>query len=619
MNNFTHTQFLGSTARRYSPFKYSLVSMTIMLMLGCAGPSEQVKDKSSEPKKNELVVASKPKETSQSALYIEAESEAKPQTLDKLLDQVKAHRVSGASIDLQRETAFAPSFQRSSIVQPSYFPKPVNTENYHHVDENGVNVVSSDPVSTFSIDVDTGSYSNSRRMLNQGNLPPNDAVRLEEFINYFDYQYDVPKNTEQPFSVNTALATAPWNNERHLLRIGLKGFEAVNTGDKGSNLVFLLDVSGSMNQPNKLPLLKQSLAMLSKQLDEKDSVSIVVYAGASGVVLEPTKGNRTATITRALGELSAGGSTNGVAGIQLAYQLAEQAFIEGGVNRVVLATDGDFNVGLVDHNALIELIERKRENGIALTTLGFGDGNYNDHLMEQLADAGNGNYAYIDNINEARKVLVDEVDATMHMIAKDVKIQVEFNPATVAEYRLLGYENRQLANEDFNNDKVDAGEIGAGHTVTALYELTLQGSQSLYNDTLRYGTDKHQDSKLGDELAHVKLRFKQPDSDKSELISRTVTKEQVSDFDKQDEDFRFAVAVAGFAQLMKNSKFTQDLDYQWVIDTANNARGDDEFGYRSEFVKLARSADSLKSTAIISSNNVDTFKKVYPVTPLVNQ
>jgi Ca-activated chloride channel family protein len=596
--------------------------MTVALVLGCAGPNENVTAKNTpqETKRENIEQPPQRKEGKEISVNIESEPATELHASDELQANAIVYDVAGASMsEFKAKRSYANVLQSHAVVQSGYFHEPIHTENYHHIEENGVKVVTSDPVSTFSIDVDTGSYSNSRRLLNQGALPPTDAVRVEEFINYFDYQYDAPQNVEQPFSVNTALATAPWNQERHLLRIGLKGFEPIQTDNKGSNLVFLLDVSGSMNQPDKLPLLKQSLVLLSKQLDEKDSVSIVVYAGASGVVLEPTKGNRTATITRALGQLKAGGSTNGAAGIELAYQLAQQAFIDEGVNRVVLATDGDFNVGLVDHDALIELIERKREEGIALTTLGFGDGNYNDHLMEQLADAGNGNYAYIDNINEARKVLVDEVDATMQMIAKDVKIQVEFNPNTVAEYRLLGYENRQLADEDFNNDKVDAGDIGAGHTVTALYELTLKGSQALYNDKLRYAKSGTEGGELGNELAHVKLRFKQPDSDKSQLISQVVTKEQVVNFDDQHDDFRFAVAVAGFAQLMKNSKFTQGLDYQWVVDAANKARGYDEFGYRSEFVKLVRSADALKSSTILSSNNTSVEERVYPHHSLSNQ
>jgi len=340
--------------------------------------------------------------------------------------------------------------------------EPLDRENYKHYKSNPVKLVAEEPVSTFSIDVDTGSYANVRRMLNAGRLPPQDAVRIEEMINYFSYNYRTPDNLKRPFAVTTEIAPAPWDKGKHLLHIGIKGYEVDRASLPASNLVFLVDVSGSMRSPNKIGLLKSALKMLSRQLSSKDRISLVVYAGASGVVLEPTPGNQHGKIAAALDALQAGGSTNGGAGIRLAYAMAEQAFIKGGVNRVILATDGDFNVGTVNFEALTDLVEEKRKSGIALTTLGFGSGNYNDHLMEQLADKGNGNYAYIDTINEARKVLVDEMGATLLTIAKDVKIQIEFNPTVVSEYRLIGYENRMLNREDFNNDQVDAGEIGAG-------------------------------------------------------------------------------------------------------------------------------------------------------------
>ncbi|MBT8443868.1 MAG: VWA domain-containing protein, partial [Gammaproteobacteria bacterium] len=356
--------------------------------------------------------------------------------------------------------------------------EPLDRENYDHFDENPVKLVSDHPVSTFSIDVDTGSYSNVRRFLNGGTLPPEDAVRVEELINYFSYDYPVPDSLDQPFSVSTDVAAAPWNADKLLLQIGIKGYELSTAERKSANLVFLVDVSGSMNSQDKLPLLKNALKMLTRQLSAEDRVSMVVYAGASGIVLEPTAGDEHARISRALDQLTAGGRTNGASGIRMAYDMAEEGFIEGGINRVVLATDGDFNVGTVDFDALIDIVERERKVGTSLTTLGFGSGNYNDHLMEQLADAGNGNHAYIDTLNEARKVLVDQLGSTLQTIAKDVKIQVEFNPAVVAEYRLIGYENRVLRREDFNNDKIDAGEIGAGHTVTAIYELALVDSSS---------------------------------------------------------------------------------------------------------------------------------------------
>jgi Ca-activated chloride channel family protein len=478
----------------------------------------------------------------------------------------------------------------------------VNTENYHHYTENGIKSVLHDPVSTFSIDVDTGSYTNIRRMINQGLHPPVDAIRIEEFINYFDYDYasQNESGSDTPFSIDTAIATSPWAEQRHIMRIGLKGFSPDTHDISGRNLVFLLDVSGSMNQPTKLPLLTRSLALLTGQLSEQDSLAIVVYAGASGVVLHTTQGDQKAKIKQALKSLSAGGPTNGQAGIELAYIMAEQAFIKGGVNRVILATDGDFNVGITNHEQLIELIKHKRLKGIALTTLGFGQGNYNDHLMEQLADAGNGNYAYIDTIHEARKVLVDEMNATLITIAKDVKIQVEFNPDLVAEYRLLGYENRALKREDFNNDKVDAGDIGAGHTVTALYELTLNTSNNHYLDPLRYqqvqneNIAKTPNGQFTDELALVKLRYKPVNSEKSLLISQAVKVEQITDFKNQSDDFRFATSVVGFGHLLKQSHYWQDMSYQHIIDLAQGAKGKDEFGYRAEFINLVRSSAALR-------------------------
>lgn len=481
-----------------------------------------------------------------------------------------------------------------------------NRENYQHYVENNVKRVADQPVSTFSIDVDTGSYTNSRRMLVQGYLPPADAVRAEEFINYFDYQYAAPTAQDAPFAIDTAIAAAPWNSQRHLLRIGLKGSEVAVDRSQGSNLVFLIDVSGSMSNANKLPLLKRSMKLLSQQLTEKDRVSIVVYAGASGVVLEPTKGNDLFAISRALEKLSAGGATNGSEGIELAYQMAQQGFIKGGVNRVVLATDGDFNLGITNQDRLVELVTKHKENGIALTTLGFGRGNYNDYLMEQLADVGNGNYAYIDNINEARKVLVDELTSTMHMIAKDVKIQVEFNPAVVAEYRLLGYENRVLEREDFNNDKVDAGDIGAGHSVTAFYEVTLTNSKQLFNDPLRYQNEVVRSVDMSNEIANVKLRYKQPDQDHSALLSKTVNISEIQTFESQTDDFRFATAVASFAQLLKNSKYSADMNFAQIVTMATDAKGKDDFGYRSEFIQLVRTANALStkiSHADVSHND----------------
>lgn len=474
------------------------------------------------------------------------------------------------------------------------FKSEQDRENYLKSQQNPVKQVGTEPVSTFSIDVDTGSYSNTRRMLNMGKLPPNDAVREEAFINYFDYGYSAPNSIATPFNVHTEMATAPWNEHRQLLKIGIKGFEIEKADLKAANLVFLLDVSGSMNTPNKLPLLKTSLTMLTKQLDENDSVAIVVYAGAAGMVLPATKGNEQQTISAALDKLAAGGSTNGEQGIELAYQIAAENFKKGGINRVILATDGDFNVGTQSIDKLKELVASKRKTGIALTTLGFGQGNYNDGLMEQLANIGNGQHAYIDNINEARKVLVDELSSTMQIIAKDVKIQVEFNPQQVAEYRLIGYQNRVLANEDFNNDKVDAAELGAGHSVTALYEITLANSDHKQIDELRYQSKEDKKLATSNELAFVKVRYKQPDAEQSKLITQAVaTPKGELPLSQASQDFKFAAAVAGFAQLLKGAKYTGDWQYEDCAKLATANKGIDTFGYRSEFVQLVNNAAAL--------------------------
>lgn len=484
----------------------------------------------------------------------------------------------------------------SFFAPPSPPPMPlVNRENYAHFSDNPLKQTAQEPVSTFSIDVDTGAYANTRRMLKQGYMPPKDAVRVEEMINYFAYQYPQP-HRQQAFSVHTALAPAPWNPHTHLLRIGIQGADSDKNHLPPANLVFLLDVSGSMNSPDKLPLLKASLKLLSRQLDADDKVSIAVYAGAAGVVLEPTPGNQTATIEAALNRLQAGGSTNGGEGIELAYSLAQQAFIKGGINRVLLATDGDFNVGTVDFEALKNLIESKRKSGIGLSTLGFGTGNYNDQLMEQLADAGNGNYAYIDTLNEAQKVLVDQVSSTLHTIARDVKIQIEFNPRQVAEYRLIGYENRQLQREDFDNDKVDAGDIGAGHQVTALYELALVGRGGERLGELRYQDAKEAKTDLhGNELAFLRLRYKQPEAEQSRLLEQPILADSEIKLEQTDADFRFAAAVAAFGQLLRGAKYLQEFSYADVLQLAQQGRGKDDYGYRGEFVQLVKLAQSLSA------------------------
>ncbi len=477
------------------------------------------------------------------------------------------------------------------IIQPPH--EPLDRENYQHFEDNSIKLVAENPVSTFSIDVDTGAYANVRRMINSGHLPREDAVRVEELINYFSYDYPQPENN-QAFSVSTELSEAPWNQHAKLLHIGIKGKEIKADKLPAANLVFLVDVSGSMQAANKLGLLKSSLRLLTKQMRPQDKIALVVYAGASGVVLEPTSGNDKFKITNALNNLRAGGSTNGASSIRMAYNLAQQHFIKEGINRIILATDGDFNVGTVNFEALKDLVEEKRKSGISLTTLGFGTGNYNDHLMEQLADSGNGNYAYIDTLNEAQKVLVDEMSSTLQTIAKDVKIQIEFNPAIVKEYRLIGYENRQLKREDFNNDKVDAGEIGAGHTVTALYELVLKDSKGNRIDPLRYSAKENSKTKQTNELAFLRLRYKQPDSDKSQLIESALVQSEIdTSLSNASDRHRFATAVAGFGQLLRGGTYTENFEFDDVLELARHARGKDQFGYRGEFIKLVNLAQTL--------------------------
>jgi Ca-activated chloride channel family protein len=488
---------------------------------------------------------------------------------------------------------------------PSAYRLPVDTERYEHLDDNPVRLAAEHPVSTFSIDVDTGAYANVRRFLNQGRLPPQDAVRVEELINYFDYEYEAPRSRETPFKVSTELSQAPWNDNALLLKIGIKGFEVAARERPAANLVFLIDVSGSMETPDKLPLLKNAFRLLVDQLTERDRVSIVVYSGRTEVLLEPTPGDQKFKIRAAIDRLEASGWTNGGDGIRMAYELAHQAQLKDGINRIVLATDGDFNVGTVDFEQLVELAKRERESGVTLTTLGFGSGNYNDHLLERLADAGNGNYAYVDTLSEARKVLVTELSSTLFTIAKDVKIQVEFNPAEVVEYRLIGYENRMLAREDFNNDKVDAGEIGAGHRVTALYEIVPAGKSGRI-DPLRYGAQPAPQSK-SNELAYVRLRYKQPDEEKSRLIEFPIEKRMIVAKDRTSPDFRFAASVAAFGQLLRGGKYLSGFGFDDVTALAKSALATDDEGYRREFVSLVKLAQALsppsQATAELKRDN----------------
>jgi Ca-activated chloride channel family protein len=450
------------------------------------------------------------------------------------------------------------------------------------------------PLSTFSIDVDSASYANVRRFLTSGLRPPRDAVRIEELINYFEYNYPEPRGGE-PFAVHTDVADCPWNPEHALVRIGLKGREISRGETAGSNLVFLIDVSGSMSPANKLPLLKQSLRMLVRQLDRRDQVAIVVYAGASGLVLPSTPGDRKDKILDALQHLRSGGSTNGGAGLELAYRTARENFIPGGVNRVILATDGDFNIGVTTRTELLSLIEEDARNGIFLTVLGFGMGNYQDGLLEMLTGRGNGNYAYIDSRAEARKVLVEQLSGTLITIAKDVKIQVEFNPAEVGAYRLIGYENRVMAKEDFNDDRKDAGEIGAGHTVTALYEIVPAGRWEAAPavDPLKYQTvpEPSRAAAVG-ELLTVKLRYKEPDEYASRLLTVPVPAGSGS-IETASGDFKFAAAVAEFGMLLRDSAHKADADFAQVSRLALEGLGLDEGGYRDEFLKLVGRAEQI--------------------------
>ncbi len=481
-----------------------------------------------------------------------------------------------------------------SLSSPAYFHDPGvyhNTEEYAAIHENGFRKVLDHALSTFSIDVDAASYSNMRRFINNGQLPQKDVVRIEEMINYFNYEYKDPTGKD-PFSINTEVAKSPWNDQHLIAQIGLQGKKIELENLPASNIVFLLDVSGSMSAPNKLPLLKSAFKLLVNELRPQDKVSIVVYAGAAGLVLEPTDGNDKKKIMEALDKLQAGGSTAGGAGIELAYKIAKEQFVNGGNNRVVLATDGDFNVGSSSNASMERLIEKKREEGVFLTVLGFGMGNYKDSKMEILADKGNGNYAYIDNMKEAKKVLVNEFGGTMFTIAKDVKIQVEFNPAVVQAYRLIGYENRLLNNEDFNDDKKDAGELGSGHTVTALYEIIPVGVASDFIkdiDPLKYQRVENKTNSTTDELFTVKFRYKEPDGNTSKLIT-SIVKNEVAN---SSQNLNWSMAVAGFGMLLRNSEYKGDITYVDVLRMAKSAKGEDEFGYRSEFIELVGLAKSM--------------------------
>ena len=499
---------------------------------------------------------------------------------------------------LQVESMWAPEAEareRGAAVAALAFSalREFNTESYAHIRENDFRLVSASPLSTFSIDVDRASYANIRRFIQSGERPPIDAVRIEEMINYFPYDWGRVSG-DHPFAVTTEVWEAPWKRAHRLVRIGLHA-ESIDTEDlPPANLVFLLDVSGSMMPPNKLPLLKKAFALLVDQLRPEDRVAIVVYAGAAGLVLPSTPGSHKGEILAALDDLRAGGSTAGGAGLRLAYEIAGKHRVDGGNNRVVLATDGDFNVGASSDAEMVRLIERERESGTFLTVLGFGTGNLKDSKMEQIADHGNGNFHYVDGLLEARKVLVEEMGGTLLTLAKDVKLQVEFNPARAAGYRLIGYENRLLANEDFNDDTKDAGELGAGHTVTALYEVVPEGVEVPRGEleALRYQPqpDDPPPSDFDDELMYVKVRYKSPDGNRSTLLEQAVADRPRS----PSTDFRFATAVAGFGMLLRESEHAADLTLNDVVRLAEKGRGDDPRGYRGEFIRLVEATRDLR-------------------------
>ena len=518
----------------------------------------------------------------------------------------EAERIEFEDQSVEEETTISPPIQEDIPVPPPPPPPPpkveeifkvveppqFNTESYDHISENVFKKVSDEPLSTFSIDVDRASYSLVRRHLKDGHLPPKGAVRIEEMINYFEYGYN-PAAQDKPLAVLGALQYCPWNTGSYLLRVALQGKQLQLDDAPPGNFVFLLDVSGSMRAPNKLPLLKKAFRLMVNSMRDQDRIAIVVYAGSSGLVLPSTSGQEKATIMAAIDALEAGGSTAGAAGIQLAYQVATENFIEEGNNRVILATDGDFNIGMSSNAAMVELIEQKRTSGVFLSVLGFGNGNYKDSKMEKLADHGNGNYAYIDNLLEAKKVLVNEFASTLFTIAKDVKLQLEFNPANVAAYRLIGYENRLLAKEDFNDDKKDAGELGAGHQVTALYELIPTGEEIPFHtgvDNLKYQqTNLKATATTTDEWLTIKLRYKEPDGSKSKLMTKTVS---IADnaWEETDMDFQFAIATAAFGQWLRESKYIGDFSNEDILKLAREAKGRDEQGYRAEFLQLVELA-----------------------------
>ena len=473
-------------------------------------------------------------------------------------------------------------------------PHVTNTERYQKQPDQPVKAVAQEPVSTFSIDVDTGSYANVRRFLNDGGLPPEDAVRIEEIVNYFPYNYPLPTGTH-PFAIHTQTVDSPWQPEAKLIKIGIQAQDLAKKELPPANLVFLVDVSGSMDEPDKLPLVKKTLRILTEQLRPQDKVTLITYADGEALVLPPTSGDNKDEILRAINKLQAGGSTAGESALKMAYEQAQKAYVKNGINRILLATDGDFNVGVSSTDALKSMVAEKRKSGISLTTLGFGTGNYNEDMMEQIADAGDGNYSYIDNEKEAKKVLQHQLTSTLATVAQDVKIQVEFNPATVKEYRLVGYTNRTLRNEDFNNDKVDAGDIGSGHSVTAIYEIIPQGKQGWLNESRYQKAPAASGGK--NEYAFVKVRYKLPGQSTSKLIEQAVPVISIP-LAQADEDTRLALAAASYAQALRGGEYNGKLDWDAIEQMAKQAKGKDPFGLQEEFVELVKIAKSLSSKRV---------------------
>jgi Ca-activated chloride channel family protein len=520
---------------------------------------------------------------------------------DQTYGKAEAGRTASAPPPAMAEMSKMADRAMYAAPQPAFAPRPavVETEKYTDIALNGVKRVADEPVSTFSIDVDTAAYANMRRFINDGHLPPRDAVRVEELVNYFDYGYQRPANAETPFRATTALVPSPWSKDRQILHVGVQGYELPQDTQPPLNLVFLIDTSGSMHSEDKLPLAQKAMNLLIDQLDKDDHVAIVAYAGSAGEVLAPTDGNEKRKIREALNALQSGGSTAGGAGLALAYALAEENFDKKSVNRVILLTDGDFNVGINDPEKLEDFVAEKRKSGIYLSTYGFGRGNYNDAMMQVISQTGNGTAGYIDTMQEARKLLRDDLAGSLFPIADDVKIQIEFNPAVVAEYRLIGYETRMLNREDFNNDKVDAGEVGSGTSVTALYEITPVGAKTS-SDPLRYQTEEKSDKaapiSMGNELAFLKIRYKAPGATTSNLIEQPISNEAFRSVADAPEATRWALAVAGFGERLRGSPWVDEgFGFNEIGELAQKARGLDEFGLRAEFVQLVRNAKDAKS------------------------